>query len=119
MKYLFPILFLVFLMFPLFVNAQLPFGDSCTQLEVGFSQTHKLCMLLQDIRDVLYILGLAGAVLVIIIGGIMYMTAGADESKVGNAKKTITYGIVGVIIIAASAFIIGVVDEVIVGRLTQ
>lgn len=116
MKYLFPVFLLTFLVAPLFVSAQ--FGDMCSQLG-GYSQTYKLCLLLQDIRDILYILGLAGAILVIIIGGIMYMTAGADESKVGNAKKTITYGIIGVIIIAASGFIIGVVNEVIVGRLTQ
>jgi len=44
----------------------------------------------------------------------MYMTAGADESKAGNAKKTITYGLIGAAIILLAGFIINLLDEVII-----
>jgi hypothetical protein len=39
----------------------------------------------------------------IIIGGIKYMTAGADDKAMGGAKQTITYGIIG-LVIAVSAY---------------
>lgn len=48
------------------------------------------------------ILGLV-AVVVIIIGGVTYMTSSGDASKVKKAKDTILYGIIG-LIVAALAF---------------
>jgi len=43
------------------------------------------------------VLGFLGfiAVIVILIGGFMWMTAGGDEDKVGKAKKTLGAGIIG------------------------
>jgi hypothetical protein len=34
----------------------------------------------------------------IIVGGIQYMTAGGDESKVKDASKTLTNAIIGLVI---------------------
>lgn len=52
-------------------------------------------------------MGLLGivAVVIILIGGFMWMTAGGDEEKVGNARKLIFSGIIGLAIIL-SAFAI-------------
>jgi TRAP-type C4-dicarboxylate transport system permease small subunit len=57
------------------------------------------------------VLGLV-AVVVIIIGGVTYMTSSGDASKVKKAKDTILYGIIG-LIVAALAF--AVVNFVITG----
>lgn len=35
------------------------------------------------------------AVVVIIIGGVLYMTSGGDQNKVKKAKDTILYGMIG------------------------
>ena len=50
------------------------------------------------------LLGFLGiiAVVIILIGGFKWMTAGGSEDKVGEAKKLITAGIIGLIIILAS-----------------
>ena len=46
------------------------------------------------------------AVIIIIVGGFMYITSGGDPQKVGNAKNTILYAVVGLIIIVAAQTII-------------
>lgn len=55
-------------------------------------------------RFVGVIIGVLGIILVIRIiqAGIMYMTAGGDPGKVDKAKKMITEGIVGIVIIIAA-----------------
>lgn len=60
-------------------------------------------------------MGIGGglAVLVIIIGGFAYLTAGGSEDRIGKAKKIIVNGLVGAAIIIGSGFIIGALIEVI------
>lgn len=38
------------------------------------------------------------AILVIVIAGIMYITAGGDETRIDNAKKWLLYAIIGLIV---------------------
>lgn len=45
----------------------------------------------------LYIIG-AIAVIMLIIGGIRYITSGGDSTQVTNAKNTILYAVVGIVI---------------------
>lgn len=42
------------------------------------------------------------AVIIILIGGFKWMTAGGNDTKVGEAKKYIMYGIVGLIIVLSA-----------------
>lgn len=42
------------------------------------------------------------AVVIILIGGFKWMTAGGSDEKIGEAKKLITAGIIGLIIIIAA-----------------
>ncbi len=46
------------------------------------------------------------AVIMIIIGGFKYITSAGDSSKVGSAKNTILYAIVGLVIVALAQFIV-------------
>ncbi len=55
----------------------------------------------QIIKVALSMLGII-AVVIILIGGFKWMTAGGDENKVGEAKKWITSGIIGLAIILSS-----------------
>ena len=64
------------------------------------------------ISAVIGILGLV-CVVIIIIGGINYMTSSGDSAKVKKAKDTILYGVIGMIIcvlaFAITQFVIGAI----------
>ena len=46
------------------------------------------------------------AVIMIIYGGFRYITSGGDSGRVGNAKNTLIYAIIGLIIVALAQFIV-------------
>ncbi|MBR3323438.1 hypothetical protein IKG16_00945 [Candidatus Saccharibacteria bacterium] len=56
------------------------------------------------LTNIIMALGIA-AVVVMIIGGVQYMTSAGDASKVEKGKKTIIYGLIG-LVICALAFVI-------------
>lgn len=61
------------------------------------------------IRNMLQVFSwLAGvlSVLLIIFGGIKYATSGGSDEAVSSAKKTITYALVGLVIVALSQVIV-------------
>ena len=94
---------IVILFLPLLVLAQ------CANLPLGAQRT--ICQVVDDLGTLLYYTGIALAIVVVIWSGIRYMTAGADESKVGNAKKTLLYGLIGAAIVFASYFILGLLQD--------
>ena len=46
------------------------------------------------------------AVIMIIIGGLKYITSGGDSGNVSGAKNTIIYAIVGLVVVALAQFIV-------------
>jgi len=73
-----------------------------------------------DIREAImnvtnWILGFIAiiATLVIIYGGVQYLTAGGNEDNVAAAKKTISYGIIGIVIAGLAYAMVIVVSTVI------
>lgn len=75
-----------------------------------------------DIKNVvnllLFVVGIL-AVIVIIVGGIMYTTSGGDPSKVKSAKDTILYAVIGLVVaILAYSIVNFVVDAFIPGAPT-
>lgn len=68
-----------------------------------------LVVLIQSI--VTWVLGLLAlvAVIMIIIGGFMWMTAGGNDDKVGSAKKYIISAVIGLIVILAAWIIVNFV----------
>ena len=67
------------------------------------------------INAVIGILGLV-CVIIIIIGGVQYMTSSGDASKVKKAKDTILYGIIGLIICVLAFAIVNFVLANILGQ---
>jgi hypothetical protein len=51
----------------------------------------------------------AGAVLMLLIGSIKYITSDGDSNKVESAKNTIIYSLVGIVVVALAASIVGFV----------
>lgn len=60
------------------------------------------------------ILGFAGIVLFIMLlsGGFKYITAGGDPKGVESAKKTLTYAIGGIVVIALSYLILNLIQTI-------
>jgi hypothetical protein len=63
-------------------------------------------------------LGYAGAIvlLVLIAGGIYYATAQGDPDRQKRAKNTISFAILGLIIIVVSYAIVKTIDRVVTGQ---
>ncbi|OGY51656.1 MAG: hypothetical protein A3J65_02355 [Candidatus Buchananbacteria bacterium RIFCSPHIGHO2_02_FULL_45_11b] len=86
-------------------------------LDTGLSYGTYTGLGTRDLREgvmmiVQYLLGFLGiiAIIVILYGGFVWLTSAGSEEKVGQAKKIITAGIIGLIIIfisyAIAAFVI-------------
>ena len=63
------------------------------------------------VNTVKYLMTFLGiiAVIVILYGGFLWLTAGGNEDRVGSAKKTIIAGIIGLVIIIAAYAIVQIV----------
>ncbi|HSX48979.1 MAG TPA: hypothetical protein VLE44_01855 [Candidatus Saccharimonadales bacterium] len=70
---------------------------------------------LQDIfKNIVSVaIGIAGIGLfvMLVIGGFSYLTAGGDTGKVEGAKKTLTYAIAGMVLIALSFLILRLISS--------
>lgn len=87
----------------------LPVSTADTPINLGIVYGEKTGLGKQDVRDTVssiirVAMGLLGivAVVIILIGGFKWMTAGGNEEKVGEAKKLMFAGIVGLAIIFAA-----------------
>lgn len=91
------------LILPLAASAQLDLGLD-TAADVGLGDKPLKESINSIIQIALSFLGIL-AVVIILWGGFIWMTAAGDEGKVDKAKKLIISGIVGIVIIL-SAYII-------------
>jgi len=101
MKKVLPCLGLVLLLIPLAAGAQ--------EIERGAWTVDDITAILDKVATWCYLIGVAIALIVIIVGGIGYMTAGGNEDKQASAKKTIITGLVGTAIIVLAGIIIDTV----------
>jgi len=62
--------------------------------------------LIRDVINIFSIIVGAISVLMIIYGGFRYITSSGDSTKVGNAKKTIMYALIGLAIVGLSQLIV-------------
>jgi hypothetical protein len=65
-------------------------------------------------KIVTYALGFAGIVLFILlmVGGFKYITSGGDSKAAESAKKTLTYAIIGLVIILVSFLILVLIKTI-------
>ena len=104
MKKIIPVLALTLLVLPLLAGAQ-QYPDPITTI----------CNILEVVQNIILAIGLGIAVIVLIVGGIQYITAGGNAEKADGAKKLIINSIIGIIIILAAAFILALVQGLLVG----
>lgn len=65
--------------------------------------------LIETIINIFSILVGVTSVIMIIVGGFQYITSGGDSGKVGTAKNTILFAIVGLVIVALAQVIVNFV----------
>ena len=69
--------------------------------DLGLGEKDPRVIVASVINVILGFLGII-AVVIILLGGFKWMTAGGSEHKIGEAKKLITAGVIGLVIILAS-----------------
>lgn len=94
-KYLILLAFILFL-FPFIASAE---------------YVEKLYIFIDNISTVLFVIAGGIALIVIVYGGISYMTSGGNEEQAKKAKKILIYGIIGAAIVFAAGFIIDLLIE--------
>lgn len=52
------------------------------------------------------------AVIFILIGGLRFITSGGDQAKVASARKTLTFAVVGLIIVVSAYFMINFLADI-------
>lgn len=67
------------------------------------------------------VLGFAGIVLFImlVVGGFKYITAGDDPKSVEQAKKTLTFAILGIVLLASAYLILRLIEQITGAPVTQ
>lgn len=92
--------------------ASTPKSDVCNALGSGNDCTTKnsnsvdLNSIVKVIINVLSIVVGIVAVVMIIIGGLKYITSSGDSNNITSAKNTILYAIIGLVIVALAQFIV-------------
>lgn len=81
-------------------------GDTCNgnkNVDQGGSHIETIIRVVVNVFSL--IVGVV-AVIMIILGGLRYITSGGDSNNVSSAKNTIIYAIIGLVVVALAQFIV-------------
>lgn len=78
-------------------------------------QGKTITQIIAAVMTLLAEIGSGVAVIMVIWGGIQYMTSGGSEQRLGSAKKTILWAIIGAAILWSGKFIIDAIDYILKG----
>lgn len=81
--------------------------------------TGSIFEVIQRIYNFLIILGVPICVIIILWGAFVMMTSAGDSTKSGDAKKILTWAIVGLVIILLSNGLVGVLGSVLGTKLPE
>ncbi len=86
-------------------NAAIPGNDSvdCNDTNVGDSDIKNLA---RKITNTFSIIVGAASIIMIIYGGFRYITSGGESGRVGAAKNSLLYAIIGLVIVALAQLIV-------------
>ena len=87
-------------------------GSGCA--EVG-GDTNGINSIISMVINVFSVIVGIIAVIMIIWGGLRYITSGGDSGKITNAKNTILYALIGLVIVALAQFIV----KFVLGKVTN
>src|SRR3712207_1294203 len=87
-------------------GVNLDLSTDCDATAQGEEAATNVSELLRRIINIFSIIVGVIAVIMIIIGGLKYITSGGDSGNVSSAKNTIIYALVGLVIVALAQFIV-------------
>jgi cytochrome bd-type quinol oxidase subunit 2 len=87
-------------------GANLQFTDNPTDSCTSVDATTKINDLIHTIVNLLSAIVGIVAVIMIIVGGLRYITSGGNDTSVTSAKNTILYAIIGLIIVALAQLLV-------------
>lgn len=87
-------------------GADLQVSDSCDITSQGAEGTEKINSLITTVINIFSLVVGVVAVIMIIIGGLKYITSGGDSGNVTGAKNTILYAVIGLVVVALAQFIV-------------
>lgn len=93
-------------------------GNDCTQFGIkcsGNETTRSLIDYIQGIVNALLVLVGITASIYLVLGGVRYVRSEGDEGQAEEAKKTILYAVIGLIVIGLSAAIVNFIIEDVLG----
>jgi hypothetical protein len=86
-------------------GTNLDLTQSNTDCSSGASNSNLQSLLTKIINIFSVVVGII-AVIMIIVGGLRYITSGGDTGRVGAAKTTIIYALVGLVVVALAQLIV-------------
>lgn len=83
-------------------------GNACPQSPQGGNTggTQKINDIITNVVNIFSAVVGVVSVIMIIFGGFKYISSGGDSGKVGEAKNTIVYAIIGLVVVALAQFIV-------------
>ena len=78
-----------------------PWGEDVDMSELDLGTTDIRTVISQVINIIMGFLGVI-AIIIILLGGFKWMTAGGNEEKVAEAKKLMISGVIGLVIVLAA-----------------
>lgn len=80
--------------------------EACNAIGTCSNGGERISNIIKTVINVLSAVGGMIAVILIIIGGVKYMTSGGDSNSASNARNTILYAVVGLIVVAFAQIIV-------------
>lgn len=68
--------------------------------------TTDLSKVVKAVLNILSVIAGVAAVIMIIIGGLRYITSGGEAQAVSGAKRTLIYAVVGLVVVSLAQFIV-------------
>jgi hypothetical protein len=88
-----------------------PFGFENAAVSAGETRT-QLGTILSTVVTTLTVVGGLAFVIFFTLGGLKWLTAGGDKTKVSEAQTQMTQGVIGLVAIVAGLFIVGIIGGV-------
>jgi hypothetical protein len=85
-------------------------GIAATGAGCGSGEAGVETLIQTVIKILMYVVGVA-SVIMLVIGGLRYVTSGGDNSAVASAKNTIIYSVIGLIVAIIAVAIVNKVTE--------
>ena len=96
-------------------GANLKVDPNCDIATTSLDGTTKVNNIIKTVIDLFSLVVGVVAVIMIIIGGLKYITSGGDSGNITGAKNTILYAVIGLVVVALAQFIV----KFVLGKATE